>query len=239
MKHWGLSASRVKPLISYNKYATSCMFAEQTLYVNELCLTDVQESERHTYSFDAHAIEHVENILCCNISRWALSVWATSQASYCGIDHTDPHLQKHTQTHSAPPLRYCPGTAVQSGCSALFRLCFSAVGEKLWPLRGWVGTAEGQLTHSLRRRATWLWLQWFETILNRRCISLHLAPQRNVEKRAFTTHLAEDMCTCCKEGPNFELTYWQRAKEHQRQEYKCFSVLPTWAQTVLWVDDRN
>lgn len=93
----------------------------------------VSESERNTYSFDAHAIEHVENILCCNISRWALSVWATSQASYCGIDHTDPHLQKHTQTHSTPLLRYCPGTAVLLSCSALFHLCFSAVGEKLWP----------------------------------------------------------------------------------------------------------
>lgn len=106
------------------------MFAEETVYVNELCLTDVPDSERHTYSFDAHAVEHVENVLCRNISRWALSVRATSQASYCRIHHTDPHLQKHPQTHSGPLLRYCPGTVVLS--SALFHLCFSAVGEKLW-----------------------------------------------------------------------------------------------------------
>lgn len=76
------------------------MFTEPAVYVNELYWTDVSGSERHTYSFNAHAIEHVENVLCCNVSRWALSVRATSQASYCGIDHTDPHLPKHTHTNT-------------------------------------------------------------------------------------------------------------------------------------------
>lgn len=108
------------------------MFAEETVYVNELCLTDVPDSERHTYSFDAHAVEHVENVLCCNISRWALSVRATSQASYCRIHHTHPHLQKHPQTH----LR-ASAQVLSRNCSAVALFCsvplvfFRLLGGKL------------------------------------------------------------------------------------------------------------
>lgn len=102
------------------------MFAEETVYVNELCLTDVPDSERHTYSFDAHAVEHVENVLCRNISRWALSIRATSQASYCRIHHTDPHLQKHPQTQGL-----CSGTVQELQCCHALLLCSTCVFQLL------------------------------------------------------------------------------------------------------------
>lgn len=233
MQHWGLCASRVKPLI--NKYATSCMFADQTIYVNELCLTYVSESERNTYSFDAHAIEHVENILCCNISRWALSVWATSQASYCRIDHRDPHL--HTQTHSAPLLRYCPGTAVLLGCSALFHLCFLAVGEKLWPHvseKEWAQLKDSSLillggfNHKCDMiMASVIWnytehltyLQFFWLFVFYQHCSF--TPQNSLTAtkkcRNVTIHWAEDICTlAAKKGSILSwLIDLQRAEEHQ------------------------
>lgn len=50
----------------------------------------------HAHSFNAHAVEHVENILCWNIAGRALSIWATSKASYCRIHHTDSQLREHT-----------------------------------------------------------------------------------------------------------------------------------------------
>lgn len=89
------------------------MFAQRSVYVNELgmivCVSlmcwGISNTtglpriarHRHTYSFNAHAMEHVENILCWNIARWTLSIGAASQASYCRIHHTDPHLQRHTR----------------------------------------------------------------------------------------------------------------------------------------------
>ena len=194
MRHWELCASKVKPLISLNKYARSCVFAGQIPYVNELCLNAVSESERHSYSFDAHSIEHVKNILCCNISRWALSVRATSQASYCRIDHTDPHLQKHTQTQSASLPRYCPGITVRSRCSALFHLFFS--------LTEWAQAMDSSLIlpGGFNRKCDMIMA--FKTILNIWCVwdssgclfvffsistavllhRIHLLSQRNVEK---------------------------------------------------------
>lgn len=65
--------------------------------VGSVGIKDMKRSMwRHAYSFNAHAMEHVEDILCWDIAGWTLSVWATSQASYCRIHHTDPHLEEHT-----------------------------------------------------------------------------------------------------------------------------------------------
>lgn len=121
------------------------MFAEQTVYVNELHLTHVLGLERRTYCFNAHATEHVEKILCCNISRWALGVWATSQASYCRIDHTDPHLQKHI--HTPKHIQgHCSGSTVQELQSMLCRvvlLCFTRVFQLFGKTRGLMARGRG------------------------------------------------------------------------------------------------
>lgn len=107
------------------------MFAQWSVYVSELSeivwvwlicwdYTDIKYSRsvksvlwRYTYSFNAHAMEHVENILCWNIARWTLSVRATSQASYCRIHHTDPHLQGHTTETFSTSTQASPQVKIQ------------------------------------------------------------------------------------------------------------------------------
>lgn len=90
--------------MSLNTHSMNGMFGEWTAnkenLVSLVCsflIKDIKRSiRRHAYSFDAHAMEHIEDILCRDIAGWTLSVRATSQASYCRIHHTDPHLEEHT-----------------------------------------------------------------------------------------------------------------------------------------------
>lgn len=91
-------------------------------------------------------MEHIENILCWNIARWTLSVWATSQTSYCRVHHTDPHLQgtynrdiQHLHTDYTSGKN--PGTKilVLLDCSARCSLPCQACGRVLQLFRRTVG----------------------------------------------------------------------------------------------------
>lgn len=57
----------------------------------------------NTHSFNAHAMEHIENIFCWHVTRGSLGIWAPAQTCYRRVHRTNPHLRyTHTQErHSA------------------------------------------------------------------------------------------------------------------------------------------
>lgn len=107
------------------------MFAEETVYVNELCLTDVPELRKTYLQFRCPC-------------RWACRERPLSQHFQMSPERTGnppgqllpnpphrPPSAKHTRKHIQGLCSgTCPGTAVLSRSSALFHLCFSAVWGK-------------------------------------------------------------------------------------------------------------